>query len=350
MSYQQTTKLRILLNWFLQILLITSIALVLILINHNHLHIIIIIIPIIIYIFYTFNSLRSPIFLFLYNKHKVNTIHDYMNLLYTTPPQLLFEIRCFHYGSDKFFKVGNKNIYKGKKKITFSDREPFYYYSWRDISGEFLLQTNDFITKYSQKAYIKLNLDLDVIYAEDGTCADYNIQKNAFYGRNKGRDQNMDMKETIDLQGFKPYNMVRVSDKNTPFINKYVYMLFTFVFPIVELFKLYINHFCEEQTYTIRKVISTRNDLNTPYYIQKYETQIPKINVYGEEVLYKQVTSLVHDSPYIPSQDDLSFSRENSIEQDHVNNLGSTQYYNQPFSNYNPMDVKLNKDAETKLI
>jgi hypothetical protein len=328
-------NLRSCFNWLIQLALVSSIVMIVILATHKRekFHVAMLIIPISFYIIYTINSLKSELFTFLYNKHKANTIHEYMNSLYTTAPVMAFELECFHH------KRGGR-----KKKVTYIDKESFYYYSWRDISGVFLLQTSGIVSN-QRKAYIKLHLDLDISYPEDGTSADYNLQMNAFLGRNKGRDQHVSVKEVRELPGLKQFHMVRVSEKTTPFVNKYVYMFFTFVIPLVELYKLYINQFCEEQSFTVRKVISTRNDLNSQTYVQRYEAQVPKISIYGEEVLYKQTGSNVHESPYIPSASDLSFSQDYGQTEDHHENCVQNN-----FNNYNPMDVRVNRDAETKLI
>ena len=46
-----------------------------------------------------------------------------------------------------------------------------------------------------------------------------------------------------------------------------------------ELYKPYVNSYCIEQKYKVRKIVSTRYDLNNPEYEQKYQNLNPKINL-----------------------------------------------------------------------
>jgi hypothetical protein len=298
-------------NWILQILVLAVIIAIPILISmdpNNNLWMLILIF--LTYIAYIINELCSPTFAYLRNKHKANTIHDYMNNLYTTPPTKTFHVECYHYETRIHTERDNNGETRTRtervKIVTHRGSQDFYYYSWRDISGIFLLETSKFLDKDFKKAYIKLKVNLDVLYAEDGTHTDYIIQRDVFYCANRWRDQHMHTWETTTLPGLEKYNMVRVSDNKTPYVNKGMFLLFTLLFPFAEFYKIYVNQYCEDQTYTLKKVISSRNNLNQPTHFERYESMVPKLCIYGEVIVYTKETVLIRSSPYMPSEDDLN--------------------------------------------
>jgi hypothetical protein len=296
-------------NWILQLGLIAAIIFVLATMNKPAFEGWYVALPIIFYIAYIINALCSPTFSYLLHKHKANTIHDYMKTLFATAPIIRFHVECYHYETRyETYKDANGNTQTRSSQVkitTYTGHENFYYYSWRDISGVFLLDVAKFLNKNFQKAYIKLKLNLDINYADDGTFSDYTMQKFIFHARNRWRDVHMHTWETTDLPGMNKYNMVRVSDNKAPFVNACLYILFT-LFPFIELYKIYVNLYCENQTYTLKKVVSSRTNLNVQANVVKYEIHFPKIIIYGSEVVYNQETILVQTSPYIPSQEDLN--------------------------------------------
>jgi hypothetical protein len=353
-------------NWFIQLTLLASITFLIITNFQSKLEISYIITPIALYIIFLINSFTSPTFKYLLNLHKANTIHEYMNTLFSTPPNITFHIECYHYKQN----IHSKN--KSKRKIiTFRDSQPFYFYTWKDISGLFLLDTSNIVAKDFKQKYIKLQLNFDLLFANDGTGQDYEIQRNIFYARNRWRDQYIAFKESRHLPGVKEFNLVRVSDKSAPLVNCYVYILFVLL-PFVEFYKIYVNHFCDYQTYTIKKIVSSRNDLNMPEFVERFQDQLPKIVISGEEVLYNQATINVRDSPYIPSEEDLKLHEQEKdiiklnndeiiqnseiVDNDFINlnseNIIYSEINNKIIKdiNQNPLEVKTLKDAESKLI
>jgi hypothetical protein len=281
----------------------------------------------IIYIIYVINSFLSPTFFYLKHKHKANTIHEYMNTMYTAAPRKTFNVECYHNetrrNKTKDAKGKVKKETKSVRVVTYRGSQDFNYYSSKDISGTFLLETSKFLDKDFKKSYIKLKLDLEIDYAEDGTYNDYAIQRDSFYASNRYRDLHMDTWESTNLKGLNEYNLVKVSGNKAPFVNVTTYLVFTVLLPLVELYKMYINHYCEEQTYTIRKVISTRKNLNLPTHSVIYDSMQPKLIIYGHEELVEQNAELVQSVPYIPTEEEIkAHEEESNYKRDHVDQQG----------------------------
>jgi len=54
-----------------------------------------------------------------------------------------------------------------------------------------------------------------------------------------------------------------------------------------EFYKIYINSLFVYQVYKIRKIISTRYNLNEPLYSQKYSQLAPQLNLINQQYTYK---------------------------------------------------------------
>jgi hypothetical protein len=265
------------------------------------------------YVSYIINALCSPTYSYLLNTRDANTIHSSMKSLFETAPVFHFHIECYHYETKrtKVKKDGETKIEESQDKVTtHKGSEKFHYYSWKDISGLFLLDVAKFLSNRFQKVYIKLKLNLVITFAEDGTLADYNLQKSLFHAKNKNRDDHMTTWETEYLPGLDKYFMVRVSDNKAPYVNASLYLLFTFI-PFIELYKIYVSLYCESQAYTIKKPVSSKKDLNIQASVKKYEDLYPKININGCESIFNQDTKLVESSPFFPSKEDLDLCQNN---------------------------------------
>jgi len=261
------------------------------------------------YITYAIISCCSPTCSYLFNKHKSDTIHDYMKTIFSNPPKITWNIECYHYEyrthhhrkSDGTIETRHET----HKIVTHRESEDFLYYSWRDISGLFLLDSHK-VFRAPNKVYIKLELEKDIQLADDITRLDYQKQKDNFYYRNRWRDTHVDLSEVRHIHGFNQFNMVRISNYHPRCINKWMYLFFVFVIPLAELYKMYVDQFCVEQDYTIKKVLSSRFNLNQPQYAEPYQNFVPALVIFDQpKQVYSQQTELIHDTPNIPSLDEL---------------------------------------------
>jgi hypothetical protein len=164
--------------------------------------------------------------------------------------------------------------------------------------------TNSNINLYKKKtiekkSYIKLDLNLEFNFVDNISKFDYyyqkenfkniinynndnnnnnNDKKNKYINKKKSLDKNnnnnnnnhnnnhifFDFKESLDLEGgFNKYNLIKISEnKNEFFLNFYCYLIFTFIFPFIQFYKIYIDYISIHKNLTIKKIISTRYDIN----------------------------------------------------------------------------------------
>jgi len=113
--------------------------------------------------------------------------------------------------------------------------------------------------------------------------------------------------ETRSIPGLIPYNFVCIRDEEPCGINPFLFVLFTII-PLVELYKCYINSYCLEQSFKIRKLISTRYDLNQVNQ-EKYQYLIPSINVPNQQCAFESDNYTYINNDYKikqPTQNEIS--------------------------------------------
>lgn len=306
-------------NWFTQIgVIITLILLIISLITHSS----DLFGPalgsfISFYILYIIMCFCSPTFRYLINKHKADSIHKHMENLYYTAPTLTFHAVCYHYRTHHYTERDSEgNVHhrtRTEKVITHSEYENFRFSSWRDISGCFLLDSEKFLREENEKKiFIKLELDFKFDFADDISRYDYEMQKSHFKMRNIYRDVHMDYSESVDISGFTKYNLVRITNQQPACLNCAVFLLFTFIIPIIEIYKIYVNSYCIRQDYSIKKVVCTRYDLNAPNseYASIYKDNTPKLVIYGEETNFNNAPTDFNKVYNLPTEEELNESKK----------------------------------------
>ena len=290
---------------------------------------------IIIYIFYLISEFCSSTFSFLCNKTNTTGIKNTLSGLIKTNPSIEFYCECYHYvtvavrysppkrgggrkgGGGK--KGGKKTVKRGgggnhshhgvrhtrKKVVSWRETSYFPYYSARDVSGLFELDNSR--EKAMGKVYIKLELTPEINFADELSYMDYENFRNNFYNRNRARDQYMDYRETRSIPGLKTYNFVCIRDEEPCGINPFLFVILTII-PLVELYKCYINSYCLEQSFKIRKLISTRYDLNQVNQ-EKYQYLIPSINVPNQKCAFESDNYTYINNDYkikLPTENEIS--------------------------------------------
>ncbi len=272
------------------------------------------VILIIVYILYVICEFCSSIASFLCHKTDENGIRNIMQVLVKTPPTIDFWCECYHYETRVVRvrappkKGGKKGGGGGPKKgpshsgggghggarkgpshsggggggpkyktetrriVTWQENVFFPYYSARDVSGLFEIQ--DDRKSAMGKAYVKLEILPEINFADSITYWDYENFRTHFYNRNRIRDQYMDYRETRAVPGLNPLNFIRIRDTEPCGVNICMFIIFT-ILPFAEFYKCYVNSFCLNQSFKIRKLISTRYDLNQ----DQYNYFVPSFNI-----------------------------------------------------------------------
>ncbi len=177
---------------------------------------------------------------------------------------------------------------------------------WRDVSGSFILNTEGF-SRDPNKVMVKLHIEFDMEFANDGTVTDFDAQKNYFINRNRYRDTHYEFTQTNRLRGYDEYNLVNIGEEATGSINTCMLVLPTLLC-VNEFYKSYVDSFCIHQEYKILKIVSTRTNLNVQENFNPYMDRIPRIIVMNNTITFNDPSKLgeVTVVPDLPALDDLT--------------------------------------------
>ena len=251
------------------------------------------------YLIIEFTSKNSS---YLYNKKSISELYDRLKFIFKTQPTLNISCKCYHYENslvEEEDENGNKKLVNQRKKFTtYSGSQNFPYYSSRDISGLFFFDTNDEIFK--NKVYLKLNISTEVRFNDPVSFSDYQIFKSNFLIQNKCRDQQMDYKENFYVPNLKKNNLISLRDEEPGYINFFVFLLFVLI-GMGEVFQSYLDYLSVEGNYKIKKIVSTRYDLNSEKCSRIYINDNPAIkfgdkefNFQKEDYCYKDNNAIVN--------------------------------------------------------
>ena len=279
--------------------------------------IILLVVLIVIYIVFIIVEFRSPLCKFLCNKTNNVGLKSKLGEMFKSGPVFKLHCECYHYevktvrhsplkrkskpakkssskkggarkshskggGRSKGVRHHSRTTTKVKKVVTHRETVTFPYKSCRDISGVFTLDCGR--EKAMGKVYVKLDLNNIISFADEASKNDYERFKNNFYNRNRNRDKEMSFNESKSLPGFEPYSFICIRDSEPCGVNICLYILFTLI-PLTELYKSYVNSYCIEQTFTIKKLISTTENLNVN---KKYDSLTPSIDIPSEKYTFAE--------------------------------------------------------------
>ena len=144
-----------------------------------------------IYIIYVVSELCSPTLSYLIHQKSKDNLYTRMGEIFGATPSISFHCVCYHYEMKQVLykdSKGNNQIRAERKRVdTFTDEMTLHYYSVRDVSGLFLLDEIDSV-KNNKIAYIILHLEKKINFSDCISYADYILQKEAFWKRNRYRD------------------------------------------------------------------------------------------------------------------------------------------------------------------
>ena len=235
---------------------------------------------VVIYFLYLIIEFTSNTSFFLLNKKTTNSIYNKLKEIFSTAPVVKISCECFHIEKqlverkDQNGKIISEYI--DRKNVTYNGSDYFPYYSFRDTSGLFKIDLNSEIFK--NKSYIKLNLDKIISFADAISVSDYQNFKNNFIYQNSHRDEKMDFHEEFTIPNLSKTNLIKIRDYE-PF---YVNFLFFFLSVILTMgvpYEILLDQISIEGKYQIKKLISTRYNLNSVEYDNIYGMSIPAIKL-----------------------------------------------------------------------
>lgn len=275
------------LSWIVQIL--TWISLIIAIITNsmndidNDSKLTCLVIFVIIYLVYLLTEFCSETASYLCHKNTEGGIYQKMGKLYKTYPVIEFYCECYHYENrkvhttytDKNGKKRHQTRTERVRKTTYTERYYMPYYSERDVSGLFYLDCDRALVQ--KKIYIQLDIYDEINFADPISYMDYEFEKDRFWRRNRFRDIYFDFKESRYIPGLTRNNLIKLVNSEPWYVNFFCFFIITLL-TFAEIYTIIFNSLCVKQRYTIRKLVSTRYDLNQPIYSQ-FTPRIDLINM-----------------------------------------------------------------------
>ena len=278
-----------------------------------------------VYLIYIILEFCSPTSSYLCNKNSSQGIYEQMSKYFKALPVINWTCECYHYETRTYTTTdsdGNVSTHTTTEKVvTCRGSADMSYYSSRDVSGIFLLNCDE--ANINKKQYIKLELTDQIDFADSATVTDYQIQKQAFISAYQNRDVHFDYWENRYIPGLIQYNLVNIRDEEKGCINFGLFFLFT-ILSFAELYKLYIDSKSIHQDFIIKKIISTRYNLNGPQLAIKYEKAIPSI-----DLIYRQYHFKLSEYSYTKSGNNEDLPSKEEVENANKNKLPKIQSFNE---------------------
>ena len=262
------------------------------------------------YLVYIILEFCSPTSKYLCNKTSDQGIYQKMGAHFQTPPVITFHCECYHYETRIHYRTnsdGKRESYTTTERVT-TYRETYNlpYYSERDVSGLFYLNCDKAMVE--KKFYIKLELVEEINFADAISIYDYEESKAAFWRRNRFRDVHFDFIESRTIPGMKHHNLVKLTTEEPWMVNYFWFFLGT-VFMFAEFLRMYIDSCCVYQKFKVRKLVSTRYDLNQPV----YQVFVPQMNLITQQFEYGQEYYNYVNPSYdlqLPTQEELEAAKK----------------------------------------
>ena len=261
------------------------------------------------YLVYICLEFFSPTSKYLCNKRTSEGIYEKMGIFFRTPPEINFFCECYHYEIRHHRGKGKSRTTK-EKIVTYSENYSLPYYSERDVSGLFYLNCDKAYVE--RKHFIKLNLKEEINFADAISYMDYKIERENFDARNRYRDTHYNSYESRSIPGMIHHNLIKIGKKDPCSVN-YFFLFLSTLLTFAEFYKAYVNSFCITQKHKIRKIISTRYDLNQPAFEEKYRAFNPSINLIIQAYTYENKDFNYLNDTYsvnLPTEEELEKAKE----------------------------------------
>ena len=267
-----------------------------------------------VYFFYLVFEFLTFISNYKYYKRTKEGIKQKMQKIFVTRPEIIFHAECYHYEKRTVSELDDDGCRttrtKNVKVVTHTESEHFHYCSVRDVSGLLNLKCDK--AQIKRKCYIKLQLKEEINFADAITIADYERQKTSFQDRMRGYDDHMDYSETKRLPGITHHNLIKFGEYDPCTVSCFWYFIFT-IFTLGQFYKWHVSSFCVFQSYKIRKIISSRYNLNSAEMDKKYRLFNPQINLVTLKIYYEPKDYTFYEPPtnlQIPTEAELELAKK----------------------------------------
>ena len=233
----------------------------------------------IVYLFYLIMEFCSNTFKYIKHKSSEEGIYEIMGKIFQTPPKIKLYCECYH---TKYYRKSHKSTSSSqsyRKVVTHTESYDIPYYSARDVSGLFSLDSKK--ENLKKKHLLRLELEEEISFADEISYYDYMIQKGNFWRTNKDRIEKFYFKEYRTIPNMEHHYLINLDNDEPCFVNLIVFIIFI-ILMLGEIYKIIFNSYCLYIKFKVRKLVSTRNDLNQP----KYQTLIPHLDIYDQQFTY----------------------------------------------------------------
>ena len=235
------------------------------------------------YILYIVTQYFTPTLKFL--KLDINDIKldELLQKFFTSKPDIKLDCSCYHFKGSSYSYIDAQGVrqtsYNIYRENSHFDHFNVPYYSVRDVSGPFILNSN--MNELNHKDFIQLEIPSEIIWADSISFADYEKYKSDIIEKNKDKDLYMEFTEKRTISAFNDNNyFIKLRDNTSKFISRFWYYLFTYL-ALAQYYKWYINYKCISQKFRIIKLISTRYNLLEK---NEYEGMQPKIDLINNHI------------------------------------------------------------------
>ena len=299
-------------GWFFQILAWTFFVLIIMFDYYIYFPFVFIFV----YFFYLIIEFRSPSSRYLFSKNSIKGIHEIMAKYFRTPPVIYWSCESYHYENRYYERTnsqGEVEHYTTEEKvITQSGTGTMKYCSTRDVSGPLILKCDNKLLE--KKYFIKLKISQNIDFADDGTIADYERQKEAFINK-YNRDSYYDFDEKRYIPKINKYLLVKICEEEPACVNFLLFFIFSLL-TLAEFYKIYFNCFCIKEDYTIKKIISTRYNLNLEEYNLRYQNVNPVFNFFKLQYTFEPSDyNYLNEDYSLPSKEEVENANNNSIKE-----------------------------------
>ena len=254
-----------------------------------------------VYVCYAGLEFYSQTLRYIKNKGSDQFMYQKMGVYFRTYPEINFYCECYHYT-----RVRRKKGSSRRKVITHTEHYSLPYYSERDVSGLFYLDIDR--ANANSKQYIQLDLFPEINFADAISYMDYEYEKDLFWRRNRFRDKRFYFQESRIIPGMEMNNLVKLSEDEPCCVNMCIYIFMTLL-TLCEFYKLYFNSLCIYQVYRVRKIVSTRYDLNQPI----YQCFVPQLNLFSKQYNYNPEDYNFINNNYkvqVPTKQELNMAKK----------------------------------------
>ena len=262
------------------------------------------------YFVYIILEFCSPTSKYLCNKTTNQGIYQKMGVHFKTHPVISFHCECYHYETRTHYRTdsnGRRESYTTRERVTtYTETYNMPYYSERDVSGLFYLNCDKAYVE--KKFYIKLELKEEINFADAISIYDYEREKSNFWRRNRFRDVHFEFNENRYIPGMKHHNLVKLTTEEPCLVNYFWFFMGT-ILMFAEFIRMYVDSCCVYQKFKVRKLVSTRYDLNQPV----YQVFIPQMNLITQQYQYGQEYYNYLNTSYdlhLPTQEELEAAKQ----------------------------------------